>query len=194
MVWEWLLTQMWRARTHSRRPWAQLYVLSQQLVRRSGNKAITNEMALIIKTQLQHSHFLDPLVSFVPLSDNAGPHWVSIRYWMKTQWGGNTLAYLLHSIWLLNAVYLRLCFPLKKTLSAHPTTIWFSLGATGNGPPSAGENGSTQELMMHSYSRYYICHAIAIYIYQRQSVWVAKSAWWTLTPVLKQDIKHCNVH
>jgi len=30
----------------------------------------------------------------------------------------------------------------------------------------------------------------------KASAWVAKSAWWTLTltPVLKQDIKHCNVH
>ena len=86
---------------------------------------------------------------------------------MKTQWGGNTLAYLVHSIWLLNAVYLRLCFPVKKTLSAHPTTIRFTLGATGNGPHSAGENGSTKKLIMHSYSWYYNympyctdCHAI----------------------------------
>jgi len=47
-----------------------LHVLSQQLGRRTGNKAITNEMAQIIKTQLRHTHFLDPLVSFVPLSDN----------------------------------------------------------------------------------------------------------------------------
>ena len=87
---------------------------------------------------------------------------------MKTHRGGNTPAYLVHSIWLLNTVYLRLCFPLKKTLSAHPTTIWFSLGATGNGPHSAGENGSTQELMMHSYSRFYICHTALtamLYIY-----------------------------
>jgi len=31
-----------------------------------------------------------------------------------------------------------------------------------------------------------------IYIYPKPSAWIAKSAWWTLTPVLKQDIKHCN--
>jgi len=35
-------------------------------------------LALIIKTQLRHTHFLGPLVSFVPFWDNVWPHWVSI--------------------------------------------------------------------------------------------------------------------
>ena len=137
------------ARTHSRRPWAQR--LSQQLGRRPGNKAITNEMALIVKTPLWHTHFLGPLVSFVPFSDNVWPLWVPIRYWWRLS-GVEILWHIWFTLFGCSMLCTWCCvFRWRLCLLIPPLSgsVW---GATGNGPHSAGENGSTQELMMHLYS------------------------------------------
>ena len=79
---------------------------------------------------------------------------------MKTQWGGNSLAYLVHSI---QHQYLQCCVPEAvfwaeedfglSIRTSHHYLVQFGVPqAADHTLRRAGENSITQEVMMHSYS------------------------------------------
>ena len=114
-----------------------------------------------LKIPLRHTHYSGPLVSFVPFSVQCLTHWVSIRCWMKTQWGGNSLAYLVHTIqhqylhWLETAV--QCCVPEAvfwaeedfglSVCTSHHYLVQFGVPqAADHTLRRAGENSITQEV------------------------------------------------